>query len=80
MLKTAIADGKTDLAAAAATALGQVTDRAALTATGRPHPLVDALYAPGRRVQFAAAKALVTWRRPSLSPDRAGSSPRWPGL
>ena len=27
VLKTAIADGKTDLAAAAATALGQVTDR-----------------------------------------------------
>ena len=60
VLKTAIADGKTDLAAVAATALAQVTDRTALSGTGRPHPLVDALYAPGRRVQFAAAKALVT--------------------
>jgi HEAT repeat protein len=59
VLKTAVKDGKPDLAAAATTALGQVTNRAALTATGRPHPLVDALYAPYRRVQFAAARALV---------------------
>ena len=59
VLKTAIADGKTDLAAAAAIALGQITDKAALASTGRPHPLVDALYAPGRRTQFAAARALV---------------------
>ena len=59
VLKTAVKDGKPDLAAAATTALGQVTNRAALTATSRPHPLVDALYAPYRRVQFAAAKALV---------------------
>jgi hypothetical protein len=59
LIRTAIAYGKTDLAAVAAVALGQITDRAALTATGRPHPLVDALYAPGRRLQFAAAKALV---------------------
>jgi len=60
VLKNAVTDGKTDLAAAAAMALAQVTDRAALSGTGRPHPLVDALYAPGRRTQFAAAKALVT--------------------
>jgi HEAT repeat protein len=59
VLKTAITDGKADLAALTATALGQVINRAVLTATGRPHPLVDALYAPYRRVQFAAAKALV---------------------
>jgi len=59
VLKTAIADGKTELAAAAATTLGQITDRSALAGTGRPHPLVDALYAPGRRTQFAAAKALA---------------------
>ncbi len=58
-LKTAIADGKTDLAAVLATALGDVTDVQALTATGRPHPLVDALYRPGRRLQFAAARAIV---------------------
>jgi HEAT repeat protein len=60
VLKTAITDGKPDLAAAAATALGQVTDRAALATGGRSHPLVEALYAPQRRVQFAAARALVT--------------------
>ena len=60
VLKTAIADGKTDLAAITATALGQVIDPAALATTGRPHVLVDALYAPHQRVQFAAAKALVT--------------------
>jgi len=60
VLKTAVADGKTDLAAMAVTALAQVTNRAALSSTGQPHPLVGALYAPGRRVQFAAAKALVT--------------------
>ncbi len=59
VLKTAIADGKTDLAAAAAMALGRIADRSALASTGRPYPLVDALYAPGRRTQFAAAKALV---------------------
>lgn len=71
VLKAAIANNKDDLAAAAATALGQVTDRAALSVTGRPHPLVDALYAPGRRTQFAAARALV-----SLAPTQpfAGSS------
>ena len=59
VLKTAILDRKAELAATAATALGQVIDKSALTATGRPHPLVDALYAPQRHVQFAAAKALV---------------------
>jgi hypothetical protein len=60
VLKTAIAHGETDLAALAATLLGQVTHPTELASTNRPHPLVDALYAPGRRVQFAAAKALVT--------------------
>jgi HEAT repeat protein len=60
VLKTAVRDGKADVAAISASALGQVINRAALTATGRPHSLVDALYAPYRRVQFAAAKALVT--------------------
>jgi HEAT repeat protein len=58
-LKTAIADGKTNLAAVAVVALAQVTDPGALSATGRPHPLVNALYAPDRHVQFAAANALV---------------------
>ena len=60
VLKTAIADKKTDLAALTASALGQITNRDALAAAGRLHPLVDALYAPGRRVQFAAARALAS--------------------
>jgi HEAT repeat protein len=59
VLRKAIADGKDELAAAAATALGQVTDRALLSSTGHPHPLVEALSNPGARVQFAAAKALI---------------------
>jgi len=60
VLKTAIADGKSNLAASAAMALARVTNRTALSGTAQPHPLVDALYAPGRRLQFAAAKAIVT--------------------
>jgi hypothetical protein len=59
VLKTAVADGKTDLAAAAVMALARVTNPTALAATGQPHPLVNALTVPGRRVQFAAARALV---------------------
>jgi HEAT repeat protein len=71
VLKTAIDDGKFDLAAVAAMILGQVTDQRALTTTGELHPLVRALDAPGRRTQFAAAKAIV-----ALAPTRpfAGSS------
>jgi hypothetical protein len=71
VLETAVADGKPGLAAVAALALAKVTDRAAIAAAGRPHPLVRALSAPGRRVQFIAARALV-----DLAPDRpfAGSS------
>jgi hypothetical protein len=59
VLKAATRDRKFELAAAATIALGEVTSRAALTSTARPHPLVAALSAPGRRAQFAAAKALV---------------------
>ena len=59
VLRTAITDGKTDLAAACATALGRAIDRTVLARSGRPHPLVEALYSPGRRVQFAAARAIV---------------------
>jgi hypothetical protein len=59
VLKIAIADRKYDLGAVAAKALGAVIDRNALAASGHPHPLVDALFAPGRRLQFAAAKAIV---------------------
>ncbi len=66
VLETAIADGKPDLAAVAVAALAKVTDRAALAGSqGRPHPLVRALNAPGRRAQFAAARAIV-----NLAPDR----------
>jgi hypothetical protein len=59
VLRSAIADGKTELAAATATALGQVTDRRGLSNDGRPHPLVEALSTPGSRLQMAAARALV---------------------
>ncbi|HZW30278.1 MAG TPA: hypothetical protein VFF52_06180 [Isosphaeraceae bacterium] len=77
VLETALADGKTGLAAAATLALAKVTDRAAIAASSRPHPLVRALSAPARRVQFAAARALV-----DLAPDRpfAGSSQVVPTL
>jgi len=59
VLRAAIADGKLDLAAAVAQALGQVTDRDVLASGPEPHPLVAALGAPSRRVQLAAAKALM---------------------
>lgn len=78
VLDTAIADGKNDLAAVAVLALAKVTNRAALsTPDGHPHPLVRALAAPGRRTQFAAARALV-----ALAPDRPfpGSSLVAPAL
>ena len=54
VLRTAIADGKFDTAAAAAAALGRVTDSNALAVTGTFNPLVEALSAPGRRARFAA--------------------------
>jgi hypothetical protein len=78
VLETAIADHKPNLAAAAVLALAKVTDRSALTgSSGRPHPLVRALSAPGRRASFAAARAIV-----NLAPDRpfAGSSLVAPAL
>ena len=49
---------KSDLAAAATTILGRVTDRDAIALVG-PHPLVQALGSPNRRVRFAAARALA---------------------
>ncbi|MHB1555861.1 MAG: HEAT repeat domain-containing protein [Isosphaeraceae bacterium] len=78
VLDTAIADGKNDLAAVAVLALAKVTNRAELsTPNGHPHALVRALSAPGRRTQFAAARALV-----ALAPDRPfpGSSLVAPAL
>jgi hypothetical protein len=59
VLSAAIADGKRSLAVAAVLALARVTDPATLVDAGHPVPLVRALTAPGRRVQFAAARALV---------------------
>ena len=64
VLRQALADGHSDLAAAAVGILGRLTDRDALT-TDRPPPLVEALSAPDRRVQFTAAHALV-----DLAPQR----------
>ena len=71
VLETAIADGKSKLAAVTVLALAKVTDRSALNSGGRLHPLVRALSAPGRHVQFLAARSLV-----ELAPDRSfpGSS------
>jgi HEAT repeat protein len=59
VLNAAIADGKYDLAAVAASALGGVVDKSELLTAGQPHPLVTALYAPGRHLQFAAARAIL---------------------
>jgi HEAT repeat protein len=71
VLQTAIADRKYDLAAVAASAFGQVTDVTPLPDGRRLNPLIAALSAPSRRVQFAAARALV-----QLDPHKpfAGSS------
>ncbi|HEV3167608.1 MAG TPA: HEAT repeat domain-containing protein [Isosphaeraceae bacterium] len=71
VLHQALATGHSELAAAAVTALGRVADRNALSSLHRPAPLVEALTAPDRRVQFAAARALI-----ELEPQKAfpGSS------
>lgn len=60
VLHKALSDGKDELGAVAASALGEVTQPAELAHRGRPHPLVDALVSPGARTQFAAARALVS--------------------
>jgi HEAT repeat protein len=74
VLEGAIADRKHDLAAATASLLSNVitpddlsrmttptatAERPFVSSQLRPHPLVRALDTPSRRVQFAAAKALV---------------------
>lgn len=60
ILRSAIAEGRSDLAIATIQILGEITDRGALSAHGdQPNPLVEALTAPDRRVQFAAAEVLV---------------------
>ena len=80
VLRKAIADGKDELAAVAATALGQVTDRARLAATGHPQP--------AGRGTLGSGPACPVRRR--QGPGRAGSDrghfpapagwfPPWPG-
>ncbi len=59
VLRRAINEGHSDLAVSAVAALARVTDRDALAVDGRMNPLVEALSAPDRRVQLAAAAALV---------------------
>src|SRR5262249_42596438 len=59
VLDTAIIDRHYDLAALAALALGRVADRDASGLPDPVSPLVRALSAPNRRVQYAAASALV---------------------
>jgi hypothetical protein len=59
VLRAAIADDHMELAAASATILGQIADSSAMSSGARPFPLMEALKAPDRRVQFAAARALV---------------------
>ncbi len=59
VLRRAIDEGHSALAVSAVVALARVTDRDALAVDGRINPLVEALSAPDRRVQFASAAALV---------------------
>ncbi len=66
VVETAIADRRSDLATAALIALAKITDKSALSGTPRhTDALVTALTKPGRRLQFAAARAIV-----NLEPDR----------
>ncbi len=65
LVRGAIATDRPTLAAAAVAALGKVADPALGSQGGRPHPLVEALSAPGRRLQLAAARAIV-----ELGPSR----------
>jgi HEAT repeat protein len=59
VLARAVVERRGDLAAAVVPLLGQLASRDGLTFQGRPSPLVDALISPDRRVQLAAAEALV---------------------
>ena len=71
VVRTAISDGRPDLARKAIEILGVEVDRNELLSESRPTPLVEALQAPDRLVLFAAAEALI-----KLDPRRrfAGSS------
>ena len=68
VLRTAMDDGHGDLAALAAAALGRVAGRDLNTVGRRPEPLVEALGSPDRRVQFAAAHALLAMDPPAVFP------------
>ena len=71
VLRTAIADGHSPLAQVVAQALGRVTNRETVAMPGRPDPLIGALSAPDRRIQYAAAEALINLDPPA---GFAGSS------
>ena len=77
VLARAVVERRGDLAAAVVPLLGQLAGRDDLTFQGRPSPLVDALISADRRVQLAAADALV-----KLDPRRSfpGSSRLVPTL
>jgi hypothetical protein len=77
VLRSAVADRKTELGQAAVAALARVSNRDLLAAPGAASPLVAALDAPDRRVQFAAAEALASLDLPDSS---AGSSRLVPTL
>jgi HEAT repeat protein len=59
VLRRAIVEKRTDLAATITPMLGQLANRNDLLITDRPNSLVDALISSDRRTQFAAAEALV---------------------
>ena len=71
VMEAAIRDGHPHLAAVSALALARVADRDATDSSRIINPLVAALSAPDRRVQYAAASAIV-----ELNPSRpfVGSS------
>jgi HEAT repeat protein len=77
LITRSIADGRNSVAVTAIDALAKVTDAKSLNATEKAGPLTRSLYAPDRRVQFAAARALV-----GLDPKRSfpGSSQLVPTL
>ena len=83
VLRQAIADGKPDLAAVAASALGKVSDASALAVDGQANPLVAALSAPGRRTHWRRRRRWWRSIRDGRSPGPAelfrrslSSSPR----
>ena len=79
VLRHALADRQSDLAAASALVLSRVADRDSLTTGKRPLPLLEALSSPDRRVQFAAARALVEMqpRRPFAGSSRVVPTLAW---